>query len=92
MGQQRGPADYEKDRLEKYAKYFKGNEILPIPELVEKLTPRILSLVISDLKTKRLVGLKKETFEEPLRKAASHASTSVVKVLRHGMSCFRQKI
>ena len=67
--QQRGPADYEKDRLEKYAKYFKGNEILPIPELVEKLTPRILSLVISDLKTKRLVGLKKETFEELLRKA-----------------------
>ena len=68
-GQQRGPADYERDRVEKYAKYFKGNEILPIPELVEKLTPRILSLVISDLKTKRLVGLKKETFEELLRKA-----------------------
>ena len=68
-GQQRGPADYERDRVEKYAKYFKGNEILPIPELVEKLTPRILSLVVSDLKTKRLVGLKKETFEELLRKA-----------------------
>ena len=68
-GQQRGPADYERDRVEKYAKYFKGNEILPIPELEQKLTPRILSLVVSDLKTKRLVGLKKETFEELLRKA-----------------------
>ena len=68
-GQQRGPADYERDRVEKYTKYFKGNEILPIPELVEKLTPRILSMVVSDLKTKRLVGLKKETFEELLRKA-----------------------
>ena len=68
-GQQRGPADYERDRVEKYAKYFKGNEIQRIPELVEKLTPRILSLVVSDLKTKRLVGLKKETFEELLRKA-----------------------
>ena len=67
--QQRGPADFERDRVGKYAKYFKGNEILPIPEIVEKLTPRILSLVISDLKTKRLVGLKKETFEELLRKA-----------------------
>ena len=42
----------------------KGNEILPISEIVEKLTPRILSLVISDLKTKRLVGIKKKTFEE----------------------------
>ena len=68
-GQQRGPADYERDRVEKYAKYFKGNEILPIPELEKKLTHRILSLVVSDLKTKRLVGLKKETFEELLRKA-----------------------
>ena len=68
-GQQRGPEDYEKDRVGRYAKYFKGNEILPIPEIVEKITPRGLSLVVSDLKTKRLVGLNKETFEELLRKA-----------------------
>ena len=33
------------------------------------MPPRIFSLVISDLKTKRLVGLNKETFEELLRKA-----------------------
>ena len=68
-GQQRGPDDYEKDRVGKYAKYFKGNEILPISEIIEKIIPRILSLVISDLKAKRLVGLKKETFEDLLRKA-----------------------
>ena len=55
--------------MEKYAQYFKGNEILPIPELVQELEPRILSLVISDIKTKKLVGVKKETFEELLRKA-----------------------
>ena len=67
--QRRGPEDFEKDRVGSYAKYFKGNEILPIPEIVEKVTPRILSLVVSDLKTKRLVGLNKETFEELLRKA-----------------------
>ena len=68
-GQQRGPDDYEKDRVGRYAKYFKGNEILPIPEIVEKITPRVLSLVVSDIKTKRLVGLNKDTFEELLRKA-----------------------
>ena len=54
-GQQRGPDDFEKDRVGKYAKYFKGNEILPNPEIGEKIEPRILSLVISDLKTKRLL-------------------------------------
>ena len=68
-GQQRGPDDFEKDRVGRYAKYFKGNEILPIPEIVEKITPRVLLLVVSDLKTKRLVGLSKDTFEELLRKA-----------------------
>ena len=68
-GQQRGPDDNEKDRVGRYAKYFKGNEILPIPEIVEKISPRVLSLVVSDIKTKRLVGLNKDTFEELLRKA-----------------------
>ena len=68
-GQQRGHEDYERDRVGKYAKYFAGNEILPIPETVKQLEPRILSLVISDIKPKRLAGLKKESFEELLRKA-----------------------
>ena len=67
--QPRGPVDYERDRVGKYAKYFNGKEILPIPEIVQQLEPRILSLVISDIKTKKLVGLKKETFEELPRKA-----------------------
>ena len=67
-GQQRGPEEYEKDRVGRFAKYFKGNEILPIPEIAEKITPRVLSLVVSDRKTKRLAGLTKEVFEELLRK------------------------
>ena len=53
----------------KYAEYFKGNKILPIPEILQRLEPRIVSLVVSDIKTRRLVGLKKETFEDLLRKA-----------------------
>ena len=53
----------------KHAEYFRGNEILPIPEILSKLEPRIVSLIVTDLKTKRLVGLKKEGFEELLRKA-----------------------
>ena len=67
-GQQRGPADYERDRVEKYAKYFKGNEILPIPELVENshLGSSRWSFRISKQKAS---GLKKETFEELLKKA-----------------------
>ena len=52
------PEDHEKDRMGKYAQYFKDNEILPIPEIIEKFEPRILSLVVFNLKTRRLVGQK----------------------------------
>ena len=53
----------------KYADYFKGNEILPIPEILQKLEPRIVSWVVTDLKSRQLVGLKKEWFEDLIRKA-----------------------
>ena len=63
---QKDPADYNRDRMGKYAEFFVGNEILPIPEIIDKIVPRIVSLV-TDLKTRRLVGLKKENFEVVLR-------------------------
>ena len=64
--QQRDPEDYEKDRVGKYAEFFVGNKILPIPEIVKKVEPWIIALVVTDLKT-RLVGLKKESFEDLFR-------------------------
>ena len=60
-------SDYERDRVEKYASDFKDGEILPIPELVEVVEPKTLSFVVTDLRPKRLTGLKKETFEEILK-------------------------
>ena len=66
---QKTPSDYARDRAEKYANYFKEGEILPIPELVKEVEPKTLSFVGTDLKTKRLAGLKKETFEDLLKSA-----------------------
>ena len=65
----KSPEDHENDRVTKYAKYFKDNEILPIPELVEAVEPKTLSIVVTDLKTRRLAGLKKEAFDELLKTA-----------------------
>ena len=68
-----------------------------IPEIAEKIAPRVLSLVVSDLKTKRLVGLTKDVFEELLRKAGipcqyfCRKSCGVLVIARHGMSSFLQK-
>ena len=85
--QQKNLEDYEKDRVGKYADYFKGNEILPIPEFLQKNEPRIVSLVVTDLKSRRLVGLKKEGFKICYGKRAAHANTSAERVSRHGTSC-----
>ncbi len=63
------PEDYENDRKNKYAKYFKESEILPIPELVQAVKPKTISFVITDIKTRRLANVNKEKFEETLKSA-----------------------
>ena len=62
------PINYERIR-EKYEKYFQGNRILPTPELVKEVQPKIVSFVITDIKSRRLAGIRKETFEDLLRAA-----------------------
>ena len=57
----KNPDNYEKDKVEKYAKYFQGNIIVPIPEVTKALKPRTLFFVVVNLKTKRLASLKKKT-------------------------------
>ena len=65
----KSPSDYARDRVKKYEQYFKDGEILPITELVEAVEPKTLSFVVTDINTKRLAGLKKETFEDLLKTA-----------------------
>ena len=72
------PEDYAKDRVDKYAQYFKGNEILPIPEEVEVDQPKTLSFIITDLRTRRLEGIKKDTFEESEELAVKLARSKIL--------------
>ena len=74
----------KRDRAEKYANDFKEGEILLIPELVEAVEPKTLSFVVTDLKTKRLAGLKKETFEDLLKSANIQVSTFAAEALLPG--------
>ena len=43
---------------------FRAMLSCPFPKIFKALEPRILSLVVTDLKTRRLTGLRKDTFEE----------------------------
>ena len=59
-GQQR--ESRQKDRMGKHVSYFKDNNVLPIQELVAETEPKIPSFIVTDLRTRRLAGLKKEVF------------------------------
>ena len=60
------PEDYERDRVGKYAPYFKDNIILPLQGISDLLEPWILSFMVVDLKTRGLTGLTKGISEELL--------------------------
>ena len=66
----KSPEDYEKDRIGKYAKYFEKNKILPTPELVEVVEPKTLSYIVTDLRTRRLAGIKKRNVRRTTKIAA----------------------
>ena len=63
------PKNYTKIR-EKYEKYFQGSGILSIPELAHEVQPKIVSFVVADLKTRRLAGIGRDTFEDLLGAAS----------------------
>ena len=51
--------EHESDRVGKYAPYFQGNTILRILDLVAAMEPMTLFLIVADLRTRSLAGLKK---------------------------------
>ena len=60
----KSPQDYKKERVEKYAQYFKENWILPIPELVEAVQPKTLSLIVPDINPGDWLDLKKKSLKK----------------------------
>ena len=53
----------------KYAPYFQGNTILSIPEITEALDPHIILPVIVNIKMRRFVELKKDSFKDLMHTA-----------------------
>ena len=78
---------HEKDRVGKYALYFKGMEILPLQELVAETEPNTRSYIITDLRNKRLAGIRKDALKELLKSAGVLCSTPAGEVSRLRMSC-----
>lgn len=51
---------------EKYEVYTKGNEFLTIPEALEAVSVRIISLLTADVVTHRLINVSRDTMNEAL--------------------------
>ena len=77
---QKNLEEYERDRVGKYTPFFQGNVILPIPEISEALDLCIISLIVMDIKTRRFVGLKKDTFEELMCPTSCHFWDSTLRL------------
>ena len=76
------PEENERDRVGKHTQYFQSNTILSIPEVTKSLKPRILSFVITNLRTKRTQRKNSMTFSRPM---GSHVITFVDGVIQHGI-------
>ena len=81
--QKKSPEDYSKQRA-KYAKFFVGKPYFAhIRGWLRWSSRKIISFIITDLKTRRLAGIKKETFEELLKTAGIPAKVFLQKELRN---------
>lgn len=47
----------------KYESFTKGNEYLTIPEALDVVATRTISLMTTDVKTRKLTGVSRETIE-----------------------------
>lgn len=64
---QKGPAYYNQLK-EKYKKFVSGNELLLMPSILETVNTRTISLLTTDIKTHKLIGVNREIMEEALKK------------------------
>lgn len=51
----------------KYEESFRENEFLTIPEALDAVSTCTISLLTSDVKTRKLIGVSRETMEEALK-------------------------
>lgn len=60
-------AVYYTDQSGKFKESFKGNEFLTIPESLKAVNSCIVSMVTTDVKGSKLIGVSRQTKEEALK-------------------------
>ena len=90
--QQNPTEEYDQNRQSKYVQYFQSNKILPILEYVQEMELSTLSLIKTDLRTRKLAGLMREEFEEQLKTTGIPSRYFCrAEVFRYGTFFYKQK-
>lgn len=58
---------YYEEQRGKYEKYLQGDEFLTIPEGLGAVNAKVISLVTSDIKNRRLIRVSRDSTEESLK-------------------------
>lgn len=66
-GPKKKDAKYYEEQRGKFDKYLQGNEFLTILEALEAVNAKIISLLTTDVKSHRLIGVSTESMEEALK-------------------------
>lgn len=67
LSQKKKDAAYYDRMREKYLDFIKGNKLLTILEALNSVTTMIISLLMTDVKTCKLVGVSREAIEEAFK-------------------------
>lgn len=59
--------EYYKNLKNQFGSFINGNEILPAPSLIETVNARKISLLTTDVKTRKLIAVKREVMKEALK-------------------------
>lgn len=59
--------DYYNSLREECGKFISSNELIAVPSVVETINTRTISLLATDLKTRKLIGVSRDVMEEFLK-------------------------
>lgn len=62
----KGP-DYYKGLKEQYGKIVTENELLPVPSFLDEVNTKPISLLTTDVKSRKFIGVNRESTEEALK-------------------------
>lgn len=83
--------EYYSGLKEKFKPYITWNKLLSVPSLLVGVNTKTISLLTTDVKTRRLIGGNRETMEEVLKTLKLMPKYFPVEIMPCGTSCWEPR-